>query len=200
MPAPSSAPVAAVPKNALGAGPRVYLRRPALRDAHIVSGAVAKSARLHAQWVQAPASADRFTTYLRRFAGAKSKLNKSATHVGLLVCRKDDAAPVGIFNFSHIVHGAFQSAYLGYYALSPYAGKGYMSEGLALALAFAFRTLKLHRVEVNVQPDNTRSIALVRRAGFTREGFSRRYIKIAGRWRDHERWALLVEDWRARTR
>jgi len=200
MPAPSSAPVAAVPKYALGEGPRVYLRRPARRDARVVSEAVVKSARLHAQWVQAPASADRFSSYLRRFAGAKSRRNASATHVGLMVCRKEDGAPVGIFNFSEIVQGAFQSAYLGYYALSPHAGKGYMSEGLALALAFAFRTLKLHRVEVNVQPNNTRSIALVRRAGFTREGFSRRYVKIAGRWRDHERWALLVEDWRARAR
>jgi ribosomal-protein-alanine N-acetyltransferase len=71
---------------------------------------------------------------------------------------------------------------------------------LSLTLSFAFRQLKLHRVEVNVQPSNARSIALVRRAGFTREGFSRRYVKIAGRWRDHERWAMLVEDWRAQRR
>ena len=75
-----------------------------------------------------------------------------------------------------------------------------MADGLALALEFAFRTLKLHRVEVNIQPMNTRSAALVRRAGLTREGFSRRYMKLAGRWRDHERWALLAEDWKAQRR
>ena len=73
-----------------------------------------------------------------------------------------------------------------------------MSEGLALMLVVAFRKLKLHRVEANVQPVNARSIALLRGAGFTREGYSRRYVKIAGRWRDHERWAMLAEDWRAR--
>jgi len=75
-----------------------------------------------------------------------------------------------------------------------------MGEGLALLLAVAYRGLKLHRVEANIQPSNAPSIALVRRAGFTREGFSRRYVKIGGRWRDHERWAMLAEDWRARRR
>jgi ribosomal-protein-alanine N-acetyltransferase len=75
-----------------------------------------------------------------------------------------------------------------------------MSDGLALALEFAFRMLKLHRVEVNVQPGNTRSLSLVRRGGFVREGYSRRYVKIAGRWRDHVRFAMLVEDWRARAK
>jgi ribosomal-protein-alanine N-acetyltransferase len=69
-----------------------------------------------------------------------------------------------------------------------------MSEGLRLALRRAFGQLGLHRVEANIQPGNTALRALVRRLGFRREGFSRRYLKIAGRWRDHERWALLRED------
>jgi ribosomal-protein-alanine N-acetyltransferase len=73
-----------------------------------------------------------------------------------------------------------------------------MAEGLELVLRVAFRRLKLHRVEANVQPSNTRQLALIRRAGFVREGYSRRYVRIAGRWRDHVRMALLVEDWRAR--
>jgi ribosomal-protein-alanine N-acetyltransferase len=133
---------------------------------------------------------------VRRFAGAKSRRLTSATQLGFLVCRCEDDAPVGVFNLSEIVRGAFWSAYLGYYALAPHAGRGYMAEGLALTLRVAFRSLGLHRIEANVQPRNTRSIALVRSAGFTREGFSRRYVRIAGRWRDHERWAMLVEDWR----
>ena len=198
MPAPKSAPRARLPKTALRAGPRVYLRRPKPSDAPAVTAAVASSARLHGKWVQAPGTATRYAAYLRRFAGRKSRLATKASHVGLLACRCDDDAPVGVFNFSDIVRGSFQSAYLGYYALAPHAARGYMSEGFALALTFAFRSLELHRIEVNVQPGNARSIALVRRAGLTREGFSRRYIKIAGRWRDHERWAMLVEDWRSR--
>jgi ribosomal-protein-alanine N-acetyltransferase len=101
-----------------------------------------------------------------------------------------------VFNFSEIGRGVFESSYLGYYAFAPHAGQGYMSEGLNLVLALAFARLKLHRVEANVQPTNRPSVSLVRRAGFTREGFSRHYVKIAGRWRDHERWAMLAEDWR----
>jgi [ribosomal protein S5]-alanine N-acetyltransferase len=188
------------PKSALVAGGRVYLRRLRSRDAKMFIEAVAASRRLHGRWVQAPTTAARFAAYFKRFGGPRSRRVKTATHVGLLACRREDDAPVGVFNFSDIVHGGFQCAYLGYYALAPNAGQGYMSEGLGLALEVGFRTLRLHRVEVNIQPANARSAALVRRAGFTREGFSRRYMKLAGRWCDHERWALLVEDWKAQRR
>jgi [ribosomal protein S5]-alanine N-acetyltransferase len=187
-----------VPKSALAAGSRVYLRRPKLADAKSLVAAVRASARLHQNWIQAPATPARFAAYVKRYAGPESRHAAGATHVGLLACRIDDGAAVGVFNLSEIVRSAFHSAYVGYYALAPHAGQGYMAEGLALTLEFAFRTLRLHRVEINIQPTNERSIALARGAGLTREGFSRRYVKIAGRWRDHERWALLVEDWRAR--
>jgi ribosomal-protein-alanine N-acetyltransferase len=178
------------------AGDRVYLRRPRFADGAVFVASVRASRSLHGNWVQAPKSTTRFAAYVRRFAGAKSRRLASVTQVGLLVCRSEDDAPVGVFNLSEIVRGAFWSAYLGYYALAPHAGRGYMAEGLALTLRVAFRSLRLHRIEANVQPSNVRSIALVRAAGFTREGFSRRYVRIAGRWRDHERWAMLVEDWR----
>jgi ribosomal-protein-alanine N-acetyltransferase len=69
-----------------------------------------------------------------------------------------------------------------------------MSAGLELVLGRAFGELELHRLEANIQPKNRRSIELVRRAGFRCEGLSPRYLKIAGRWRDHERWAITVED------
>ena len=112
------------------------------------------------------------------------------------VRRVDDGAVVGSIEISRIARGNFKSAYLGYSVLPADRGRGYMTEALHLALRYAFRTLRLHRVEANIEPGNEPSIALVRRAGFTREGFSRRYLKLGGRWRDHERWALLAEDWR----
>jgi ribosomal-protein-alanine N-acetyltransferase len=114
----------------------------------------------------------------------------------LEIRRSADGARLGHVEISQIARGNFQSAYLGYAIGAEHRGQGYMTEALQLALRYAFRSLRLHRVEANVEPGNEASLALVRGAGFTREGFSRRYLKIRGRWRDHERWALLAEDWR----
>ena len=83
---------------------------------------------------------------------------------------------------------------LGYAIGAPYAGEGYMTEGIELVLRHAFGAMGLHRLEANIQPGNEPSIALAKRAGFRLEGFSPRYLKIDGRWRDHERWAILAEE------
>ena len=97
-------------------------------------------------------------------------------------------------NVNCIVRGLFQSAYLGYYVGAAFAGRGYMAEGLALVVRHAFSEMGLHRLEANIQPDNAASIALARRCGFRKEGFSPRYLRISGEWRDHERWALLADE------
>jgi ribosomal-protein-alanine N-acetyltransferase len=75
-------------------------------------------------------------------------------------------------------------------------GRGLMSEAVSLVVTQAFEELGLHRVEANIQPDNKPSIALVRGLGFRQEGYSPRYLRIAGEWRDHERWAILADEWR----
>jgi ribosomal-protein-alanine N-acetyltransferase len=73
-----------------------------------------------------------------------------------------------------------------------------MTEGLARVVSEAFGPLGLHRLEANIQPANLASRRLVRRLGFRREGLSPRYLRVAGAWRDHERWAILRDDWRRR--
>ncbi len=115
-----------------------------------------------------------------------------------LICLNGNGAIAGTRNLSQIFTGNFRSAYLGYLLGESYAGKGFMSEAVGLTLKFAFKILKLHRIEANVQPENIASINVLRRAGFSNEGFSPKYLKINGRWRDHEQWAIIVDDWRKR--
>jgi ribosomal-protein-alanine N-acetyltransferase len=178
-------------------GFRICLRAPRVTDTPAFLAAAKASRRLHGAWVHAPSTPAQYEAFVRRYGRFARRDPLAVTHVALLACRCDDGAIVGTFIFGEVVRGLFQSAYMGYYAFAPHAGAGYMSEGLELALRFAFNALKLHRVEANVQPTNLRSLALVCGAGFVREGYSRRYVRIAGRWRDHVRMALLAEDWRA---
>ena len=106
----------------------------------------------------------------------------------------------GVININEIVRGVFCSGYLGYYAFVPHNERGYMKKGLDAVLAEAFGRHRLHRLEANIQPDNDASRALVQRCGFRLEGFSPRYLKLAGRWRDHERWAITKEAWKGQSR
>lgn len=168
---------------------RVYVRAPTHEDRAKFIALMRESRTFHRQWASAPTDEARYAAYLEDSARADFE--------AFLVVREEDEQILGFFNISQIVRGLFQSAYLGYAAAERFAGQGYMREGIELVLRAAFVDLGLHRLEANIQPGNVASIALAKGAGFQREGFSPRYLKISGRWRDHERWALLAEDWRA---
>jgi ribosomal-protein-alanine N-acetyltransferase len=165
--------------------PRIALRSPVAGDASAFLAAVHASRRLHRPWVHPPRTRADFLQYLHR-------MDAPGQHA-FLVCRREGGALVGVVNLTHVIMGALRSGYLGYYAFSGHEGQGLMREGLQAVVRHAFRTLKLHRLEANIQPANAPSTALVRACGFAREGYSPRYLKIGGRWRDHERWALLAD-------
>jgi len=167
---------------------RVYLREPRLRDRDEFLALNRASRRLYRSVATPMVSSRLFAAYVARCRRPDFK--------GLLVCRVKDDAILGVINLGQIVRGALQSAYMGYQVFAPHAEQGYMTAAMPLALRYVFRTLKLHRVEANIQPTNSASIALARRAGFAQEGYSPRYLKISGRWRDHERWAITVEAWK----
>ena len=84
---------------------------------------------------------------------------------------------------------------MGFYAFREFSGQGLMSEGLSLFLYFYFKKLKLHRIEANIQPENFKSINLIKSKKFRLEGLSTNYLKINGKWRDHERYAITIEDY-----
>jgi ribosomal-protein-alanine N-acetyltransferase len=173
-------------------GLRVFLRRLAGQDQAEFLRLVRDSRDTHHPWVLPPTGVAGFQRLVRRA--------EEQTVVSLLVCERTTEAMLGVFNLSQIFRGNFRSAYLGYYGHVAFAGRGYMREGLDLVVRFAFAKVGLHRIEANIQPDNRKSIALVEKCGFVKEGFSPRYLKVAGRWRDHERWAITLEGWHDRTK
>lgn len=174
--------------------PRVLLRPPAAADEKPFLAAVAASRALHAGWVRPPATRPAFREYLRRYGHAKEGV-LAARDIGFVVVDRESGELAGTLNLSEIVRGALQGAFLGYYGFAEMTGRGLMREGLRLALDSAFGPLRLHRIEANIQPVNHRSIALVEAVGFVQEGFSPRYLKVAGRWRDHLRYAMLADRW-----
>ena len=159
------------------------------RDRDEFVAAMRASNGLHQPWISPPVDEEAYDAVLERARGESFEF--------LLVRRRDDGALVGYFDVSQIIRGPLQSAFLGYGGVEAQAGQGYMTEATGLLLRYVFVELRLHRIEANIQPGNEPSLALVRRAGFVREGFSERYLKIGGRWRDHERWAIRVEQWEA---
>jgi [ribosomal protein S5]-alanine N-acetyltransferase len=170
---------------------RVIVRGPEEADADSYTAAMRASRRFHHPWIVAPTDREAWDRLMARHATPEVEV--------LFAVRREDGAITGTFVLSQIFYGPFCNAYLGYWATKKHAGAGYMTESMAGVLRHAFRRLKLHRIESNVQPGNTVSIALLERTGFRCEGFSPRYLKVAGRWRDHERWAITVEDWRGRS-
>lgn len=101
---------------------------------------------------------------------------------------------VGHLALSNIVRRAFCSGYAGYWIDSRVAGRGIMPTAVALLVDHAFRRGGLHRVEVNIRPENTASRRVVEKLGFRQEAYHQRYLHIDGDWRDHIGYALTSED------
>ncbi len=103
---------------------------------------------------------------------------------------RPDGSVIGECNFSNFIRGAFQACFLGYKIDYRAQGRGLMYEALKAAIAYAFDDLRLHRIMANYVPTNERSGKLLRRLGFTVEGYARDYLLIDGEWRDHVLTAL----------
>ena len=168
-------------------GERVLVRRVRAEDGPELVRVNLASIAAHEPWVIPFRDVASFQLYLEACDGDRK--------IGFILRERATHRIAGVVNVSEIVRGAFQSAYLGYFGMQGFQGRGIMREGLSLIITHAFRELGLHRLEANIQPGNERSRALVRRLGFRQEGFSPRYLMIGGVWRDHERWAILADEW-----
>ncbi len=168
-------------------GPRVGIRHVTCEDRDELDTLARESAELHRPWVpQRDMSREAFARYVARF--------EEPTHEGYLVCLRHGGDIVGGVNVNNIVRGSLQRGTLGYVAYASTAGRGYMTEGLGLVIRYVFEELGLHRLEADIQPENTRSSRLVARLGFRLEGHSPAFQLIHGEWRDHDRWAITRQD------
>ncbi|MFE4972325.1 GNAT family N-acetyltransferase [Kitasatospora sp. NPDC056651] len=168
---------------------RVMIRAPRAADTAAYAEAVRRSAEHVGRWN--PVEPDGLPDLLKR--------QGSGLRTFLIVDRATGGL-VGKVNVANIVLGRFCNASLGYDSYLPFNGTGRMTEGMRLVLDRCFAPqsadgLGLHRLEINVQPDNERSIAMAKRLGFRHEGFSPRMLFLQGEWRDHERFALTAEEW-----
>jgi ribosomal-protein-alanine N-acetyltransferase len=178
----------------LAEGPRVGIRHFTYDDGVEFAARARESKALHQPWLFPPDTPTAYTAYA-------SRLIEDPTKAGFLVCEKAsgqdggavDGAIAGFININNIVEGGFRCGALGYGAFAHAAGRGLMREGLNLVMDHAFGPMRLHRLEINVQPRNAASIALARSCGFRLEGVSPDMIFIDGAWRDHERWAITAE-------
>jgi [ribosomal protein S5]-alanine N-acetyltransferase len=163
---------------------RVTLRPAASSDEAEFLGLSGASAHSHHPWMSLPATPEDFRAYIRRYERPGEE--------SLLICLRSAGAIAGLVNINSIIRGRFQCGSLSYAAFAPTAGQGYLTEGLGLAVRYAFGPLRLHRLEANIQPGNHASLRLVQRLGFRREGYSPEMLFIDGAWRDHERWAITA--------
>lgn len=166
--------------------PLVSVRPVTRADAADLIAANMANRDFHAPWVRPFTDAAGFDAWLVDIA--------AGTSAGLMARLAPAGAIIGVVSLSQIFRKGFQNAYLGYYGMAAFARRGLMTEAVRLAVRYAFDEIGLHRLEANIQPGNLASIALVRRIGFRKEGFSPRYLQIGGVWCDHERWALLADD------
>lgn len=166
---------------------RLYLRHPVSRDGKAFIELMEASKDLHHPWVEPPLKQEHFDFYC--------KVAQSNETDGFLVCNKADDAIMGVVNLNQIVFGILCNASIGYYIGAPYANSGYMVEAVRGVLHYAFAEKNLHRIEANIQQGNHYSKRLIRKLRFRNEGFSPKYLYICGKWCDHERYAMTVEDY-----
>lgn len=116
------------------------------------------------------------------------------TAIALFIFEKSSGKLAGGITLGNIRHGVSQSGHVGYWIGERFGGRGLMTDAVKVVTSFAFDTLRLHRIEAACIPDNIRSIRVLEKAGFRREGLLRSYLRINGIWQDHYLYARIADD------
>jgi ribosomal-protein-alanine N-acetyltransferase len=178
----------------LTAGP-VELRPPRLRDGAAWSAVRTRNREWLEQWE--PSSAFSWTDRHARSAwpplcSALRKAGRAGTSLPFVVTYGGQL--VGQVNVSNVVFGALRSCSIGYWVDSAVAGRGITPTAVALVIDHCFAAAGLHRVEIDIRPENAASLRVVEKLRLRREGYYERFLDIDGGWRDHVAFAVTVEE------
>jgi ribosomal-protein-alanine N-acetyltransferase len=186
------------PANSLAGirGDKVLLRAPTIADYPQWLAIRSESRRFLAPWEPIwPADELSRLGFRRRIKRYQREI-REGTGYPFFVFSADEAVLLGGLTLSHIQRGVTQSASIGYWMGERHARRGYMTDAVRTTIAFAFDTLRLHRLEAACLPHNAASIRLLEKTGFTREGYARSYLCIDGRWQDHLLFGIVNGDLR----
>jgi ribosomal-protein-alanine N-acetyltransferase len=175
-------------------GKRVTLRLPEAGDYHEWAELRAASRAFLEPWEPrwAPDELDR-TAWRQRLARYLEDY-AAGTAVPFFIFENEKGALIGGITLGNIRYGVAQTGQIGYWIGERYAGRGLMFEALELLITYTFEALRLHRIEAACIPGNQRSLRLLEKAGFRREGLLRSYLRINGIWQDHYLYALVAGD------
>ena len=175
-------------------GKRFYLRPPLASDWRMWAEVRAESREFLEKWEPTwPADALSRLGFRRRIRLYQRDARADQAYAFFVFSGGDDQL-VGGITYSNIRRGVTQSASAGYWVGKRFARQGVMAAAISLTVDWAFEEMGLHRVEAACLPENQPSADLLRKCGFTEEGYARRYLRINGRWQDHRLFAILETD------
>jgi ribosomal-protein-alanine N-acetyltransferase len=177
-------------------GRRVTLRLPQLSD-HAEWAALRRESRAflepwEPQWSRDELERTSWRQRVRRYREDYA----AGSAIAFLIFENEEGRLIGGITIGNIRYGVSQSAQIGYWMGERYAGKGYMQDAIQALLSHAFGAMRLHRVEAACIPGNARSIRVLEKAGFAREGLLRSYLRINGVWQDHYIYGLIADQYR----
>jgi len=177
--------------------PQMTLRPLAMRDKGEWDVVRKENAEYVGEWEPtAPDGVGRRITFRQYVRGLDSEAKAGRILPFVIEVEGGIAGQMHLFG---IVQGSLLSGAAGYWVARRQAGRGLATRALGLLCDYAFRSAGLHRVEVNIRPENTASLRVVEHLRFRDEGVRARYLHINGGWRDHRTFALTAEDLLGRT-
>ncbi|MEY4741305.1 MAG: hypothetical protein RL672_55 [Actinomycetota bacterium] len=127
-------------------------------------------------------------------AMVRGLIRQANLHQGLPMLIEVDGQVIGQLNVANILYGSVGSAVIGYWIAPGFAGRNIMPTAVALTVDYLIHVMGLHRVEIDIRPENAASLRVVEKLGFRFEGTKLGYIHIAGDWRDHYSFALTSDE------